>query len=240
MRNGDQRVGRFVPLFQRIIIGAAIVAAVPVVLWTITTYVRSYVGPPRLPTFQQLARLGDAVRGTDSSAQPPSAPSSQATPSDTAQATGDAGAIAGEARDLLPASAANSDRPAGTDAPSAAMADASLPPPTIRPGDAMPVQSRFDQAAANIWNQAAPANAATATADQATGALPDAAPLNGKIPLPRRRPSDLVMAKITVANVPMPRPRPGIAGPSPEAAAAPTQADAPAAAPLGFLQNVFH
>ena len=200
-------------------------------------------GRRRLPTFQQLARLGDAVRGAaDSAAQPAATPSGQATQSDTPQETGDDRAVAGEARDLLPAPATNGDRPAGTDAPSAAnaarTADASLPPPTIRPGDAMTVP-QFDQTAASIWNQAAPAN--MATADQATGALSDAAPLNGKIPLPRRRPNDLVMAKITTANVPMPRPRPEIAGPPPAAAApAPAQADAPAAAPLGFLQNVFH
>ena len=47
--------GHYVPLLRRIIILVAVITAVPVVLWTITAFVRTYVGPPRIPTFHQLA-----------------------------------------------------------------------------------------------------------------------------------------------------------------------------------------
>jgi hypothetical protein len=42
---------------QRIIILVAVIVAVPVVLWTITAFVRSYVAPPKLPTFQPMVLL---------------------------------------------------------------------------------------------------------------------------------------------------------------------------------------
>ena len=44
-----------VPLLRRIIILVAVIIAVPVILWTITVFVRTYVGPPHMPTFHQLA-----------------------------------------------------------------------------------------------------------------------------------------------------------------------------------------
>ena len=89
--------------------------------------------------------------GRTASAQPPSAPSSQATPSDTAQATR-ATPARSQARPAIccPLRRRTVDRPAATtDAPSAAMADASLPRPDDQAGrrDAGS-QSRFDQAAA--------------------------------------------------------------------------------------------
>jgi len=51
----DDEIGHYVPLLRRIIILVAVITAIPVVLWTITAFVRSYVGPPKIPTFHQLA-----------------------------------------------------------------------------------------------------------------------------------------------------------------------------------------
>ena len=55
MREDDDEFRHYVPLLRRIIILVAVITAVPVVLWTITAFVRTYVGPPRIPTFHQLA-----------------------------------------------------------------------------------------------------------------------------------------------------------------------------------------
>ena len=85
-----------------------------------------------------------------------------------------------------------------------------------------------DEAKANDAGAEAPP---TATIDTATAALPTVQPLTGKIPLPRHRPSDLVMVQITPANVPMPRPRPNGAGGD--------DGDA-SGNPLNFIQNIFH
>ena len=51
----DDDLRHYVPLLRRIIILVAVIIAVPVILWTITVFVRTYVGPPRMPTFHQLA-----------------------------------------------------------------------------------------------------------------------------------------------------------------------------------------
>ena len=51
----DDDFRHYVPLLRRIIILVAVIIAVPVILWTITVFVRTYVGPPRVPTFHQLA-----------------------------------------------------------------------------------------------------------------------------------------------------------------------------------------
>ena len=55
MREGDDEFRYYVPLLRRIIILVVVITAVPVVLWTITAFVRTYVGPPKTPTFHQLA-----------------------------------------------------------------------------------------------------------------------------------------------------------------------------------------
>jgi hypothetical protein len=55
MREDDEDLRQYLPLLGRVIILAAVIIAVPAILWTITVFVRTYVGPPRMPTFHQLA-----------------------------------------------------------------------------------------------------------------------------------------------------------------------------------------
>ena len=69
MREYDDDIRLYTPVLQRIIILVAVIVAVPVVLWTITAFVRSYVAPPRLPTFQPMALLPQS----DSTAATPQA-----------------------------------------------------------------------------------------------------------------------------------------------------------------------
>ena len=54
MRDYDDHVRPHVVL-RRIIIVVAVLTAVPVALWTVTGLIRTYVGPPKVPSFRQLA-----------------------------------------------------------------------------------------------------------------------------------------------------------------------------------------
>src|SRR5260370_40542582 len=74
MRDYNDEIRTYTPVLQRIIILVAVITAVPVVLWTITAFVRTYVGPPRIPTFHQLASTASI-----------NAPADTATPDGTAQ-----------------------------------------------------------------------------------------------------------------------------------------------------------
>jgi hypothetical protein len=61
MREYDENIRQYTPILQRIIILVAVIIAVPVVLWTITAFVRSYVGPPQIPALRPLALAGSTV-----------------------------------------------------------------------------------------------------------------------------------------------------------------------------------
>jgi len=50
----DDNIRLYAPVLQRVIILAAVIIAVPVMMWTITTFIRSYVERPKAPTFQHL------------------------------------------------------------------------------------------------------------------------------------------------------------------------------------------
>ena len=96
MREDDEEFRHYVPLLRRIIILVAVITAVPVVLWTITAFVRTYVGPPKIPTFHQLASTASI-----------NVPAGTATPDGTAQLqaamqaklTNQSAATASDARD---------------------------------------------------------------------------------------------------------------------------------------------
>jgi hypothetical protein len=51
----DDSVRLHTPVLQRVIILAAVIIAVPVVMWTITAFVRSYVARPKAPALQHVA-----------------------------------------------------------------------------------------------------------------------------------------------------------------------------------------
>ena len=99
------------------------------------------------------------------------------------------------------------------------------PPSALGPPATLPITAE---------NTAQPASSMTPSTSGplADDAGPAAQSLTGRIPLPRRRPSDQVMVQITAANVPMPRPRPDAAGS--------VASDRPAAPPLDFFNNLFH
>ena len=54
MREDEDQFRYYVPLLRRIIILVAVITAIPVILWTITAFVRTYVAPPKVPTFRPM------------------------------------------------------------------------------------------------------------------------------------------------------------------------------------------
>ena len=73
----DDNIRLYTPVLQRVIILLAVIIAVPVVMWTITTFVRTYVAPPKAPTFQRMTetqpRGHDVRRRAGGSARSPAA-----------------------------------------------------------------------------------------------------------------------------------------------------------------------
>jgi hypothetical protein len=84
----DDSIRLHTPVLQRVLILAAVIIAVPVVMWTITAFVRSYVARPKAPVLQQVAstespaaaRLGSQVPATAAPAANQPAPNLPAPP----------------------------------------------------------------------------------------------------------------------------------------------------------------
>jgi len=250
MRYDDDPFGRYVPLLRRVIIFVAVLAAIPVVLWTITVAVRSYVATPRAPTYRSAAlpaptQGADGVARPEPMTRPPAATVSPSTTPDTVSAIVEARATTMDARGVSPAvkgpnatdRTADSDLTAQPDTPprTEAVTPAMSATPTT-PGDA-------DPKIPDVWSRpAAPSGAApllgvraaqqqppATTTDWPAEATPASPPLTGPIPLPRRRPTLLAMAQ---QGIPMPRPRPGGS-----AAAAPEPENN---GPVEWLRNLLH
>ena len=83
MRNDEDDVRQYMPVLRQIIILVAVLTAVPVVLWTITAFVRTYVGPPKMPTFQPM--MMSTLKKAPDSAAP--APDTRSPPAPAAQET---------------------------------------------------------------------------------------------------------------------------------------------------------
>ena len=252
MREGDD-FGRYVPILRRIIILVAVITAVPVVLWTITAFVRAYVVPAKVPTFHQLASTASINTPANSTSPKPgdrpAVAAEQTKPSDTQLATtGQKTALAelgdSSAAPKGPLLGDHAPQAAVNPAPSGAMKMANLPAavPTAPQGPEAP--STTGALPAPAASEAATPNAATVLATQQpppAAAEPDAetltpaAPLSGRVPLPRQRPRDagsVRIADMAPSNIPIPRRRPDAAGPG-----APAETSD---SPIGLIQNLFH
>ncbi|MGA2312489.1 MAG: hypothetical protein ABSF87_09010 [Xanthobacteraceae bacterium] len=240
MREDSDHFRHYVPLLRRIVIVVAVLAAIPVILWTITIFMRSYVGPPKLPTFRQLAASAtvplprNASASLDSATQP-LPPSEQSRLSAASSAAVPAGATPTDAPDAAaapkgpllgdraPIGAANT--PTGALRTAATSIIPADPKATEMPAAAAPADGAAPSTGALAAQQPA------AASDPPADAVPAAEPLSGPIPLPPRRPHLVAMAQMTPATVPMPRPRPDAAGPA--------ASDSTTARPFDWLQNMF-
>ncbi|MGA7231345.1 MAG: hypothetical protein WBX95_10520, partial [Xanthobacteraceae bacterium] len=67
----DENIRLYTPVLHRVIILAAVIIAVPVLMWTITTFVRSYVARPKLPALEHVASTNSPPRLTANAPAPP-------------------------------------------------------------------------------------------------------------------------------------------------------------------------
>ncbi|MGO8923701.1 MAG: hypothetical protein ACLQF4_12285 [Xanthobacteraceae bacterium] len=90
----DENIRLYTPVLQRVIILAAVIIAVPVMMWTITTFVRSYVARPQAPALEHVA---SANMPAGLSAISPAPPSPAPSPADQSASQRVEGASASDA-----------------------------------------------------------------------------------------------------------------------------------------------
>ncbi len=231
----EDQFRHYFPLMRRVIILVAVLTAVPVILWTITVFVRGYFGPPKIPTSKPVATVSaeapaGPAAGQDASAHPPTA-AEQAKTADAPLQIVDARATATDARAISAAAKGPllGDRQGGDagpppGAPSAATVAFATPTGTgqratpvaagaVAPAPAAvpPAPDTVPPSAGALATQPTPDAAAAPAADDASPSAMAAEPLPDPVPLPRHRPRYFAMLQ---SGVPMPRPRPEAAGPT--------------------------
>jgi len=212
MRYDDDNSQSFGPVLRRIAILAVIITAVPVMLWSITAFMHTYVAQPVIPSARPLAFVANpntaSAPSTDSNV-----PAQAGAPVVEARATAtDARSLDADGKsDQLSGNAAPAQTPTGTTAsigpvPAAPMSAASTTPQatnrTAANSSGNPANSPWPDPSQAIGGQ--PSQTATSGGDS-SDALPVSAPLIGPIPLPPHRPKVLAMAD---GPVPLPRRRP--------------------------------
>jgi hypothetical protein len=267
MREYDDHIRLYTPVLQRIIVLVAVIVAVPVVLWTITAFVRTYVGPPRVPTFQRMSTAmvtpaDTAAALSDANTAPaPSASAQAATgappPAETRPPAGDTRVQLlsfkkppepDQSQVPVPAAAPNTPAPTASTAPQIAVAATTSTQPVIAPAVptmAGPQTDKSDRVAAPAppapaiaWPTPPPLPAPAA--DAATGPVSDDAAQADALPA----------APPITGPIPLPRRRPtlfamvqpvggGVPMPKPRPqAAGPAAGDTPPG-PLDWLGKLF-
>src|SRR5580700_10786011 len=213
----NNNIQHYAPVLRRIIILVAIITAVPVMLWTITAFMHTYIAQPTIPAPRPLA----TVTAAPVSPAADTAPANPPAPSQAAPAVTDASATDDGRGDRIRDSAGNNAAPNIQVASTAAISPAPSAAPTAPPAPAaVTVQAAPPPAVfpnPPFVTQPAPA-ASDAANNAATDDLPPPDPIAGPVPLPRHRPSVLALAD---TNIPLPRARPSDA---PEPASSTTDA----------------
>src|ERR1700730_17233160 len=222
----DGNIQHYAPVLRRIIILVAVITAVPVMLWTITAFMHTYIAQPTIPAPRPLAAATAAAAPTSPAgdAATTSPPTLAAAPSQPPPATDDG--RGDRIRDSAGNNAAPNVQVASTAAlsPAPSAAPAAPPAPAAVTVQAAPAPSVFPNSPF-IPQQQPAASDQTNDAD----ALPPPDPITGPVPLPRHRPSVLALADTAI---PLPRARPGTA-PEP-------QSPTPDAPPSGYDPGIGH
>jgi hypothetical protein len=214
---------RLAPVWRRIMILLAVIAAVPVVLWSITAFVRAYVAPPKVPTFRPITATASvplAAPPAANDAKVPAAPARALAAIVRKTTTEDAKRAAPAPAPVIEAKATTSDTPDLSPRPdNPATPVIAAPEPTDTGADRQrPAAAAANDAApaepAAPW-PAAPAVAAppppppAPPAQVAVETPPAAEPFSGPVPLPPHRPHVFAMVQ---GAIPVPRPRPTVPG----------------------------
>jgi len=185
MREYDEHIRLYTPILQRIIILVAVIIAVPVVLWTITAFVRAYVAPPQLPIFRPIT----AASQTPTQQTQDSAVQVAAQTADTTTASDARGPLLDIRKPSDSAPAANSPAPPPATQQIASTTPAA--PPSAAPGAPM----------------SAPSTSAAPPAPAGVPPPPFAA--SHSLPLTTAAPTNVALANVA------PPPAPAVAWPNP-------------------------
>jgi hypothetical protein len=222
----DEDIRQYMPVLRRLFILVAVITAIPVVMWTVTAVVRTYVGPPKLPTFRPIAAAPATVGPNEAAAAPAADQGGKAARQPVLEAnatSGDAGtggtAVTGSTADNAQAANANAAPAAAAPVPAApgSFQTASLPsangPTNAAPAPASGGVSQFaPDDRQTKWPTPPATNWPNPAAQQpVAGPVADAQPIEGPVPLPRKRPHTFAIAE--ARGIPLPRPRPDEAGP---------------------------
>jgi hypothetical protein len=216
MNEDVDQIGHYVRLLSRIITLVAVMLAVPVILSTITAFVRN---PPKVSTFDNLASafINATGRTTIAERMPQKSTPWQANLADP-QESGATGTkkVAPEGPLLVdhprdaPPSTPSAGQVAESSSALAAISNPAMPIVADGADGMLPPLTANDGAPADRTDPVAPMDPASAIEAKAH-ALSASTPLPGPIRLPRPRPHDagtVRTADTTLSRVPMPRPRP--------------------------------
>jgi hypothetical protein len=228
----DSNIQHYAPVLRRIIILVAVITAVPVMLWTITAFMHTYIAQPTISAPRPLA----AATATAPAASPAAdtAPANPPASSQPAQSVTDATATDDARGDRMRDSAANNAVPnvqVAALAPTPSAAAAAPPAPaavTVQAAPAASAPSVFPDPPSVAPQQTTPVAPDSAN-DAAGDTLPPPDPITGPVPLPRHRPNVIALAD---TNIPLPRARPGDAPEPPSVT--------PDAPPSGYDPGIGH
>jgi hypothetical protein len=221
----DSNIQHYAPVLRRIIILVAVITAVPVMLWTITAFMHTYIAQPTIPAPRPLAAATAAptTPAADIATANPPAPSQPASTITDARTADDGRG------DRMRDGAAAPNVQVATLAPTPSAAPAAPPAAATAAAQAAPAApSVFPDPPSVAPQQPTPA-ASDAANDAAADALPPPDPITGPVPLPRHRPSVLALADTAI---PLPRARPGDAPEPPSVT--------PDAPPSGYDPGIGH
>ena len=189
----DSDIRRYPPFWRRVIILVTVIIAAPVMMWTITIFIRNYVGP-KTPTFRHLTL-------TETVSLPPKPQAAQRAP---APLLTDAARTADDGLASLP------DPNSGLKGP-LALPPRDAPPPAASPTG--PAETALNAPAVASGEAAAVSDSAhsAATAETASSEAVSPEAIRGSIPLQRDRLTATGPATVSTAPVgpvPLPRARP--------------------------------
>jgi len=230
----DDSVRLHTPVLQRVLILAAVIIAVPVVMWTITAFVRSYVARPKAPVLQHVAASETPALRAGSQAADQSAPAPQPgpqpgpqraeakAPPSAAAAPPTAPPVNTPAPGSVQTVSIQPPAPAPVPATVPAPAPATVPPGAVgRPGAASADAAPPAPTAATPAPALRTADTAPATSDRGLPwpnpnstnppSFGSAAPAAASTPLPRTAALEAVPASDPIRGpIPLPRHRPNI------------------------------
>jgi hypothetical protein len=206
----DSNIQHYAPVLRRIIILVAVITAVPVMLWTITAFMHTYIAQPTILAPRPLATATAAPTSPAADTATTNPPTLAAAPSQPAPAATGARATDDGRSDRIRDSAGNNAAPNVQVASTAALSPAPSAAPAAPPAPAAVTVQAAPAAAPSVFPDSplvVPPQSAPAAPDSTNNAdaLPPPDPITGPVPLPRHRPNVIALVD---TNIPLPRARP--------------------------------